>query len=103
MSEEKSRLIRLAARKRLLVAESELNRAEFLRSVRDLKQGFHGLGSGLRTLSSNVSVAAAIFSVVRRLFSGGRRAETRRSAKLFKGTLAGTALWFLLRLWRRKE
>ena len=105
---QNSQLTQLAARKRMLVVESELNRAQFLRAVQDWKGEALHLAGGVRAAGSSASMvikAAAVFSILRRLFfgKGGSKEKIPWLSTLFKGTRAGTFLWLLLRSCRRAK
>jgi len=50
----------LASRKKLLIAESELNRAQLVRDWRTMKDEVHALTSQARTIGSFASAAASL-------------------------------------------
>jgi hypothetical protein len=104
---KKRQLTALEARKRLLLAESELNRAQFLQALQDFKGEILHLTEGVRTVGSNASFvikAAATFSILQRMFFHRNVSSGKTSwlSRLFKGTKLGTLLLLLLRSYRRK-
>jgi len=106
MFEKSAQLTRITATKRLLVAESELNRTEFLRTARHVQLGFRRLADGVRDIRSNASTvlkAVAVFSVVRRLLAGRRTPGTQRPWLSAALSGARAVAFFLLRQGRRKE
>jgi hypothetical protein len=99
---KKPHLTPLEVRKHLLLAESELNRAQFLQALQSFKGEILHLVDGARTVGNNASLvikAAATFSILRRVFFGKSDSKGKVSwlSRLFKGTKAGTFLWLLLR------
>lgn len=107
MSGKKSQLTPLEARKQLLLVESELNRAQFLQALRGFKGEILHLAGGMRMAGSNASLAikaAAIFSILQRMFFGKAGSVENASwfSRLFKGTKLGTLLWLLFRPPRHK-
>ncbi len=106
MAGKRSQLTPLAARKKLLLMESELNRLQFIEAVRDWKAEFRRSKQQLASFGSLASLAGKVASVVPAL--GGlfsRRPahrKKRRFSSLFNGMLTGTSLWLLLRSLRRR-
>ena len=103
MPGKKSQLTVLAARKRLLLAESELNRAQLVREMDAWKDQFHRSKERLEDLGHAASVTAKVAATVAtagRLFS---RRNGKRSwiASLLNGATTGTSLWYLFRSLRR--
>lgn len=102
-----SKLTPLAARKRLLLMESEINRVELRRECLALGAEASGLVGQLtgqmRTLGSIASAGAVVLtlgSVVRRLFSKNHAAKTSKTSlthKLLNGARAGISVWTALR------
>lgn len=108
MPGKESQLTPLETRKQLLVAESELNRAQMLNELLDLKNEIHRCKRHLQAAGSTVSAAAKIadaFSAVSRAFS---RCEDSGNKPSWTSTLldtarTGTSLWLLLRsFWRKR-
>jgi hypothetical protein len=94
-------LTALAAHKQLLVAESELNRAEFGRDLDCLCQAANKLAHEVRSVSSLASAGAALFasgSALRRWLPF-KRNDPRRSwmSTLINGVRAGISIWLALR------
>ncbi len=97
MSRKKAPLSPLAARKQLLLLESELNRAEMLAAARGWKLEFQRTRqhwSSLGTMAATATKLMGTFSAVRRLFSG-QAAGDKKSwlSLLFEGMTTGTSLW----------
>jgi len=64
MFRKDSQLTPLEIRKKLLLAESELNRAELLKELEDLKGEIHRVSHHVRTIGSVASSAALLGTVV---------------------------------------
>src|SRR5579859_6010868 len=100
MLEKPPGLTPLAARKKLLLLESDLNREQLVEAVHDWKHAFHRSKEHWIQFGAVASTAArltATFSTVRRLFSrsnpGGRKSWF---SMLFDGVSTGASLWYLL-------
>jgi hypothetical protein len=52
----------LASRKKLLIAESELNRAQFVRDLQAVSDEVHSLANQAKTISSLASAAATLIA-----------------------------------------
>jgi hypothetical protein len=52
----------LASRKKLLIAESELNRVHLVQELETIKDKFHSLANQARTISSLASAAATLIA-----------------------------------------
>jgi negative regulator of sigma E activity len=52
----------LESRKKLLIAESELNRAQLVQELETIKDKFHSLANQARTVSSLASAAATLIA-----------------------------------------
>jgi len=104
---QKSPMTTLAARKKLLLMESQFNRAAFLAAAHDLKAEFHHSVGQLSSVGSIMSIAGKIASFVpslTQLFSRHSSAgPSRKRPSLLHGMLTGTTLWVLLRMFRRKN
>jgi hypothetical protein len=68
----------LASRKQLLIAESELNRAQLVQEWQTMADEVHSLTSQVRTISS---IASAAVSLVAGLASCRRKASTPAAEK----------------------
>jgi hypothetical protein len=64
MSGKKPRLNPLASRKQLLIAESELNRAQLVQDWQAVADGVHAVADRARTLGSVAATAAALVAGV---------------------------------------
>ena len=62
MSGKNTRMNPLKSRKQLLIAESELNRAQLVQELETIKGKFHSLANQARTVSSLVSAAATLIA-----------------------------------------
>ena len=94
----------LAARRQLLVMESDLNRAQLFEAVRDLKAEFQRTKQRLGKWGSMAATGAKLVTTVataRRVFS---RRDGKRSWRsiLYDGLSVGTSLWSLLHSNQRK-
>jgi hypothetical protein len=105
MSGKKNRLTPLEVRKQMLLAESELNRVQFIHEWNDLKNELHRLTGPLRTVgavASSVAKAGATFSLLRRIWSGGGSNQKKSwVSKLLDGAKTGASLWLMFRSRRR--
>jgi hypothetical protein len=105
MSEKKNCLTPLEVRKQILLAESELNRVQFIHEWNDMKNELHRLTEPLRTVrmvASSVARAGATFSLLRRLWSRGESKEKKSwVSMLLDGAKTGASLWLMLRSRKR--
>jgi hypothetical protein len=88
----------LEARKQLLVAESELNREQFIKEVQMLKQTVIQIKEQAHSIGTVVTSAAKVVSTlltVRQLFSGRAKEGTGKSwvGALVKGAQICASLW----------
>ena len=90
----------LESRKRLLLAESELNRAQLLGDVAALAGGLRLLGARAKSFEAVASAAAVLFSAL----AAGRRAGTAKPAPkrawlttLIRGAGLLSSLWLAFR------
>jgi hypothetical protein len=104
---KKTQLTPLAARKKLLLLESDLNREQFLRAVQDCKAAIEHSGQSwfhFESLTSLLTKSVPAFPAINRLFAtgpaGGKKSKL---AFLFDAVSTGTSLWFLIRSLRRKS
>jgi hypothetical protein len=89
----------LEARKRLLIAESELSRAQLAQEWRTMAEGVHSISSRARSISSLALVATSLISGL----ASGRRIKSAPVAEkrswwqtLLKGARLGWSLWIAL-------
>jgi hypothetical protein len=86
----------LASRKQLLIAESELNRAQLIREWRTMEDEVHSLANQAKTISSLASAAA---SLVTGLASFRRKKSASAAEKpswwqtILKGAQLAGSLW----------
>ena len=90
----------LESRKRLLLAESELNRAQLVGDVAAIAAGLHALGARARSLEAVASAAAVLFTAL----AAGRRGEPATPAPerswlttLIRGAGLLSSLWLAFR------
>ena len=92
----KPELTALEVRKRLLIAESELNRAGLREDWTALQAETQRLvekGRSVFSMVSTVAVAAASFSALRRIWCGGQNGKTSWLSKLLEAARVGASLW----------
>jgi hypothetical protein len=90
----------LESRKQLLVAESELNRAQVIADWQTMTDGVRTLGSRMKSVTSLASAAALFVSGV----SAFRRSEEASNGKkpswlqtAFKGAQVASSIWLAFR------
>ena len=100
-----SRMNSLASRKKLLVAESELNRAQLVQELEAIKDKVHSLTNQARTISSLASAAAILIAG---LSSFRRKKESAPVAEkpswlqtIVKGAGLVSTIWTAFRSQRR--
>lgn len=96
MSGKYSHLNPLESRKQLLIAESELNRAELLRDWQTLADEVHALARKARTIGAWVSIAASLvagLAFFRRKKSAPTAEKPSRLQTLLKGAGLVSNLW----------
>ncbi len=107
MPGKKSKLTPLAARKQLLLMESQLNRAEFVEAVRDWKSELNRTREHLTsfgTIASLAAKAASLVPTISRFFPRRSAAKGKGPVRSWlKGMATGTSLWLLLRLLRHRQ
>jgi hypothetical protein len=99
-----SRLNHLQTRKKLLLAESELHRAELVKEVQEVKDEISHIKDQIRaagSIASSAALVATAVSMFRRRFtdsenSGGRR-KSSWIATAIAGARLGTSLYSKLR------
>ena len=106
MSERSSQLTLREAHKRMLLAESELNRLQFAQEWCDFKDELQDLTRSLRTIgefAESAAKAGAVFSAWRQFWARPDGETQKRSwlPSLFRGVKLGTALWLAVRIVRR--
>jgi len=95
-----SRLKSLQARKRLLLAESELNRAELAREWACLNEEFKSIVQHVQSVGALVSKASVLlagFAALRRVFSRRNNGKASWLSTVIKGARLGTSLWMAMR------
>ncbi len=106
MPETKPELTQLAARKQLLLLESDLNRALLVEVLDEWKKEYLCSKQQLMRISSIASTVTQLIttvSTVRRLFSrGSNNGKKSWLSLLFDGVTTGTSVWNFLRS-RRHE
>jgi|HubBroStandDraft_2_1064218.scaffolds.fasta_scaffold519766_1 hypothetical protein len=93
----------LESRKQLLILESELNRAQLLKDLDELKAETEQLAEQARSLASLVSSATSVFNTIfkaQQVFSGTRE-KFPRFFGILKGARAGASLWSAVKSWLR--
>ena len=101
-----SQLTSLAARKRLLLMESELNRTKMVNAIEGWKGELRHAKEQLTRLTSIASVVgqvAAAIPAITGLFSNRKVADKKPKLPFLLNSLrTGTSLWLLFRSLRRK-
>jgi hypothetical protein len=102
MSGKTTGLTALETRKQLLLLESELNRAQLINEMRELKSGINHLKSQAQAVASiaeSTIKLASTFSSVGNVFFNGDKEDDKPSliSRLFKGIKTGATLWSALR------
>ena len=106
MSGENARMNALASRKQLLIAESELNRAQLVREWQTMADEVHSLADQARTISSFASAAASLAAGVacfRRKKSASAAEKPSWLQTVLKGAQLAGALWSEFGPQRREE
>jgi hypothetical protein len=97
----------LAARKRLLLLESELNRTRLVEAVDEWKDEFERSKQQLASLGSLASLAGKVARFVPAIggfFSPRPSAEKKRKVPfLLNSLMTGTSVWLFLRSLRRRS
>ena len=94
----------LESRKRLLVAESELNRAQLLEEWQTVAAGMHTLGARVKSVGSLASAAALFVSGVsafRRSRGPSNGEKTSWLQTAMKGAKVAGSIWLAFRARRR--
>ncbi len=101
MSGKNPRMNPLASRKKLLIAESELNRVQLIQELRTISDEVHSLTSQARTIGS---LASSAVSLVTGLASFRRKKESAPAAEkpswlqtVLKGAQLAGSLWSAFR------
>jgi hypothetical protein len=104
MSGKNFRMNPLQSRKRLLIAESELNRAQLVQEWRTMADTVHSLANQARTISSLASVAASLIAGLasfRRKKSALAAEKSSWLQTILKGAQLAGSLWSEFRSSRR--
>lgn len=100
MSGKNSQLNVLASRRRLLVAESELNRSHLSQEMGAMTGGVHALAARVKSIGSIASVVAVLvvsLAALRRAKSGTQEAKPSWWSTLFKSAGLLPTLWTAFR------
>jgi hypothetical protein len=95
-----SHLNPLALRKKLLIAESEINRAQLAEQWQAIGNGTESLATRVKTVSSVASVAAVLavgLSAFRRTKSQSTAPKTSWFPMALKGAQAACSIWLAFR------
>jgi hypothetical protein len=90
----------LASRKQLLIAESELNRAQLVQELQTISDKVRSLANQARTISSIASTAATLiagFASFRRKKSASADEKSSWPKKILKGAGLISNLWLAFR------
>ena len=97
----------LQVRKKLLLAESELHRAELVRELKELKGEVEHIKSHLKTvgsIASSAALAASAFSLFRRHLSRNGSGKPSWISTALAGARIGTSLFLKVKsLFRDRE
>lgn len=91
MSGKNARVNPLESRKRLLIAESELNRAQLIGDMAALREGVHTLTGRAKSLGS-IAASAAVVVAALASFRRGKAAEAGAKPSWLKTMLKGAGL-----------
>jgi len=95
---KKFQLTALDSRKKLLVLESELNRAHLIREIGAIKNEIHNLSERIRSAGAIATLTADVISTLSDSFSnGGGPKGPRRFFSLGNVARAGVGIWKLFR------
>lgn len=99
-----SKLTALAARKKLLLAESDLNRALLVKELARIKSDIHALTSQARShgllVAAAIRAGSAVKGLFQTFFGRAKPKETRRPSwfsSLYRGLRTGALIWAALR------
>lgn len=96
----------LQLRKELLVAESELNRAQLIVEWQALTAGARALTTHMKSISALASAAAMLVAGIgafRRERALARSAKSSWLETLLKGAKVATSIWMAFRPWDRSK
>jgi hypothetical protein len=95
---KKFHLTALDSRKKLLVLESELNRAHLVREIGAVKHEIHNLSERIRSAGAIASMTANVISTLSDSFLNGNSSKgQRRFFSLGNVARAGVGIWKLFR------
>ena len=100
MSGKKSHVTPLELRKQLLIAESELNRAQLSDEWQTMAHGVRDLGHRVKTIGAWASSAALLVAGVTALRRSPPVPETAKSSwfqKILSGARLASTVWFAFR------
>lgn len=98
MSGKAIKLNGLEARKQMLLIESELNRAQLLNEIHELKSTVRQIKSQVQsigTIATSAAKLATTLLTIRRVFSGNQKESSKQSwmSNLLKGAQLCASLW----------
>ena len=94
----------LELRKQLLIAESELNRAQLSEEWQKMTEGVHSFAGRVKSVGSVASAAALLvagMSAFRRRRAGPAGAKPSWSQRILNGARLASSIWFAFRARRR--
>jgi hypothetical protein len=103
MSGKNLHLTPLEARKQLLLVESELNRAQLLNELRELRNEIHHLKDqvhAIGSLASSATKLATTFSAIGNAFTHKNPEEKKKTSwisTILNGARTGASIWGALR------
>jgi hypothetical protein len=106
MSGEKPALTPLELRKQMLIAESEINRAQLCEECEAIAGGVRSFADRAKTISSYASVAAALVAGLTAFYRGkSRPGEEKRSwvQTMLNGIQLASSVWLAFRARRPDE
>jgi len=106
MSGKTPHLSPLTSRKQLLIAESELNRAELTEDWQTMAHGVHDAAHRARTIAGWASSAVMLVAGVAALRRGPAAPSTAKSSwfqKVLNGARVASTIWFAFRARSEKE
>ncbi|MCX6905615.1 MAG: hypothetical protein NTW03_19480 [Verrucomicrobia bacterium] len=103
---QKPRLNPLEARKQLLIAESEINRAQLSQEWQALARGVHDLAQRTKTITAWASAAALLVAGLTAWRSGPPASGAAKPSwfqKILHGARLASTIWVAFRACGRKE
>ena len=107
MSGKNPHMNSLASRKQLLIAESELNRAQLVQELQTISDKVHSLANQARTVSSLASAAATLIASIASLRRKKESAPATEKPSwlqtIIKGAGLVSTIWTAFRTQRRDQ